>query len=185
MSILRKINFHTHWLFAFLSYFVTTELFSRTIENVCYNERDVIRGNIITGEIGKQMFIVNRGTLHVLGDDGRSVLATLRAGSYFGELSILNLGRYGNRRTASVRSLGYSDLFRLSKSDLWDVLKEYPAARRKLESLAYKKISDYRVSMPRDQRGKSGTHFHTRTKYDCFHVHRVHSYPFVTVLDLI
>ncbi|CAH8503989.1 unnamed protein product, partial [Dicrocoelium dendriticum] len=97
------------------------------------------------GEIGKQMFIVNRGTLHVLGDDNTTILAILRAGSYFGELSILNLGQYGNRRTASVRSLGYSDLFRLSKSDLWDVLKDYPKARRKLESHAYKKIHDYRV----------------------------------------
>ena len=35
----------------------------------------------------------------------------------------------GNRRTASVRSVGYSDLFVLSKTDMWDVLKDYPAAR--------------------------------------------------------
>ena len=35
----------------------------------------------------------------------------------------------GNRRTASVRSVGYSDLFVLSKKDMWDVLKDYPAAR--------------------------------------------------------
>ena len=30
----------------------------------------------------------------------------------------------GNRRTASVKSVGYSDLFVLSKKDMWDVLKE-------------------------------------------------------------
>ncbi|CAH8436843.1 unnamed protein product [Schistosoma turkestanicum] len=95
------------------------------------------------GEIGKQMYIVNRGKLHVLGDDGQTVLATLHAGSYFGELSILNLGNNGNRRTASVRSLGYSDLFCLSKSDLWKVLKEYPNARSKLEADAYRKINQY------------------------------------------
>ncbi|XP_018647501.1 putative cyclic nucleotide-gated ion channel [Schistosoma mansoni] len=95
------------------------------------------------GEIGKQMYIVNRGKLHVLGDDGHTVLATLHAGSYFGELSILNLGNNGNRRTASVRSLGYSDLFCLSKSDLWKVLKEYPNARSKLEADAYRKINQY------------------------------------------
>nr|CAH8824263.1 unnamed protein product [Trichobilharzia regenti] len=95
------------------------------------------------GEIGKQMYIVNRGKLHVLGDDGHTVLATLHAGSYFGELSILNLGNNGNRRTASVRSLGYSDLFCLSKSDLWEVLKEYPNARSKLEADAYKKMNQY------------------------------------------
>ncbi len=32
----------------------------------------------------------------------------------------------GNRRTASVRSVGYSDLFVLSKKDMWDVLKANP-----------------------------------------------------------
>ena len=67
------------------------------------------------------MYIVNRGRLEVVTDNGRAVLATLRPGSYFGEISILNMGGAGNRRTASVRSLGYSDLFCLSKNDLWEV----------------------------------------------------------------
>ncbi|XP_052704712.1 uncharacterized protein LOC128180618 [Crassostrea angulata] len=80
-------------------------------------------------EVGKEMYIVNRGRLHVVGDNGKTVLATLKSGSYFKEISILNMGTSGNRRTASVRSVGYSDLFRLSKQDLWDVLKGYPAAR--------------------------------------------------------
>lgn len=86
------------------------------------------------------MYIVNRGRLHVVGDNGKTVLATLKPGSYFGEISILNMGTSGNRRTASVRSVGYSDLFRLSKQDLWDVLKEYPAARVKLEAIAVKRL---------------------------------------------
>ena len=38
----------------------------------------------------------------------------------------------GNRRTANVRSVGYSDLFCLSKSDLWDALQEYPEGRKSL-----------------------------------------------------
>lgn len=67
------------------------------------------------GEIGKEMYIVNRGKLQVVTDNGKTVLATLRAGSYFGEISILNMGNAGNRRTASVRSVGYSDLFCLNK----------------------------------------------------------------------
>ena len=76
---------------------------------------------MLLGEVGKEMYIVNRGRLEVVTDNGRAVLATLRPGSYFGEISILNMGGAGNRRTASVRSLGYSDLFCLSKNDLWEV----------------------------------------------------------------
>ncbi|XP_045469967.1 cyclic nucleotide-gated channel rod photoreceptor subunit alpha isoform X1 [Harmonia axyridis] len=100
------------------------------------------------GEVGKEMYIVNRGRLQVVADNGRTVLATLKAGSYFGEISILNMGtagkNLGNRRTASVRSVGYSDLFVLSKKDMWDVLKEYPAARVRLEAIAVKRLEKYK-----------------------------------------
>ena len=42
------------------------------------------------------------------------------------QVSILNIAgnKTGNRRTANVRSVGYSDLFCLSKDDLWDALTE-------------------------------------------------------------
>ena len=50
----------------------------------------------------------------------------------------------GNRRTASVRSVGYSDLFVLSKKDMWDVLKEYPAARVRLEAIAARRLEKYK-----------------------------------------
>ncbi|KAK8741740.1 hypothetical protein OTU49_002368, partial [Cherax quadricarinatus] len=96
------------------------------------------------GEVGKEMYIVNRGKLHVVADNGKTMLATLKAGSYFGEISILNMGTAGNRRTASVRSVGYSDLFVLSKKDMWDVLKEYPAARVRLEAIAAKRLEKYK-----------------------------------------
>lgn len=99
---------------------------------------------LLSGEVGKEMYIVNRGKLQVVADDGKTVLATLRAGSYFGEISILNMGTAGNRRTASVRSVGYSDLFCLYKHDMWDVLKDYPAARVRLEAIAVKRLEKYK-----------------------------------------
>ena len=80
------------------------------------------------------MYIVKRGKLSVVGDDGKTVFATLGDGAVFGELSVLNItgNKTGNRRTANVRSVGYSDLFVLSKTDLWDVLQDYPDAKEML-----------------------------------------------------
>ncbi|XP_054163636.1 cyclic nucleotide-gated cation channel subunit A-like [Oppia nitens] len=86
------------------------------------------------GDVGKEMYIVKRGRLAVVADDGITSLANLTDGATFGELAILNISgvRTGNRRTANVRSVGYSDLFCLSKQDLWDVLEDYPEARAAL-----------------------------------------------------
>lgn len=55
----------------------------------------VIIDFLFSGEVGKEMYIVNRGRLQVVADNGRTVLATLKAGSYFGEISILNMGTAG------------------------------------------------------------------------------------------
>lgn len=110
-------------------------------------------------EVGHEMYIVSRGTLEVVAEveqdsiaanaapketkKGSSlvVVATLKAGSYFGEISVLNVGSAGNKRTASVRSVGYSDLFCLNKEDLWDVLKNYPAAERRIRARAEERLS--------------------------------------------
>ncbi|ESN90199.1 hypothetical protein HELRODRAFT_90895, partial [Helobdella robusta] len=86
------------------------------------------------GDIGKELYIIKNGKLQVVGDDESTVYATLGEGTVFGEISVLNIAgnKNGNRRTANIRSLGYSDLFVLSKEELWQSLEEYPDARSML-----------------------------------------------------
>ena len=46
------------------------------------------------------MFFISQGTVEVMSDDEKSVVATLSEGEFFGEISVV----YGRRlRTASVR----------------------------------------------------------------------------------
>uniref|UniRef100_A0A3B4V1B3 Cyclic nucleotide gated channel subunit alpha 1 n=1 Tax=Seriola dumerili TaxID=41447 RepID=A0A3B4V1B3_SERDU len=87
------------------------------------------------GDIGREMYIIKEGKLAVVADDGVTQFVVLSDGSYFGEISILAIkgSKAGNRRTANIRSIGYSDLFCLSKDDLMEALKEYPDAKALLE----------------------------------------------------
>ncbi|XP_044781548.2 cyclic nucleotide-gated cation channel alpha-3 isoform X3 [Bubalus bubalis] len=87
------------------------------------------------GDIGREMYIIKEGKLAVVAEDGITQFVVLGDGSYFGEISILNIkgSKSGNRRTANIRSIGYSDLFCLSKDDLMEALTEYPEAKKALE----------------------------------------------------
>lgn len=102
-------------------------------------------------EVGLEMYIVSRGILEVVTDDSKAVVATLRAGSYFGEISVLNVGHAGNKRTASVRSVGYSDLFCLNKQDLWDVLKNHPNAEARIRARAEERLSKLDSNSPKKE----------------------------------
>ena len=78
------------------------------------------------------MYFIKMGTLQVVSPDCTQVYANLKAGAAFGEISILDIpgNKNGNKRTANIRSLGFSHVFELSKSDLWAAINEYPLAKK-------------------------------------------------------
>ncbi|XP_015672778.1 cyclic nucleotide-gated cation channel alpha-4 [Protobothrops mucrosquamatus] len=88
------------------------------------------------GDIGREMYFIREGQLAVVADDGVTQYAVLGEGLYFGEISIISIkgNQSGNRRTANIKSIGYSDLFCLSKEDLKEVLAEFPNAKAVMEA---------------------------------------------------
>ncbi|XP_078068139.1 cyclic nucleotide-gated channel beta-1-like [Mustelus asterias] len=93
------------------------------------------------GEIGREMYIIKAGEVQVVGGpDGKTVFVTLRAGSVFGEISLLSVGG-GNRRTANVAAHGFANLFILDKKDLSDILIHYPDSQKLLRKKAKKLLT--------------------------------------------
>jgi len=93
------------------------------------------------GEVGKEMYIVKVGQLDVIA--GKALVATLTEGGFFGELSLLDVSRTpgGNRRRASVVSRGYSELFLLTKQDLWVSLEEFPETKKRLVAAGRERLN--------------------------------------------
>uniref|UniRef100_A0A3B4XN68 Cyclic nucleotide gated channel subunit beta 1b n=1 Tax=Seriola lalandi dorsalis TaxID=1841481 RepID=A0A3B4XN68_SERLL len=91
------------------------------------------------GEVGREMYIIKAGEVQVVGGpDGKTVFVTLRAGSVFGEISLLAVGG-GNRRTANVIAHGFANLFILDKKDLNEILVHYPESKKLLRKKARSK----------------------------------------------
>uniref|UniRef100_A0A3Q1GNB2 Cyclic nucleotide-gated cation channel beta-1-like n=1 Tax=Acanthochromis polyacanthus TaxID=80966 RepID=A0A3Q1GNB2_9TELE len=103
------------------------------------------------GEVGREMYIIKAGEVQVVGGpDGKTVFVTLRAGSVFGEISLLAVGG-GNRRTANVIAHGFANLFILDKKDLNEILVHYPESKKLLRKKARKMLNKGKKPEPKGE----------------------------------
>ncbi len=75
-------------------------------------------------ELGDSMYIIHSGGCDIVLEGGeRKVVATLKEGDFFGEMSLLT----GERRTATVVAKGDTEVFMIDKKSFADILKAHPA----------------------------------------------------------
>lgn len=87
------------------------------------------------GEIGESMFFIASGEVDVLGADGKTPVATLTEGNFFGEIALLERCPRG----ADVKATGYCDLYTLDKSALDEVIRLYPDFGHHIREMAEKR----------------------------------------------
>jgi CRP-like cAMP-binding protein len=97
------------------------------------------------GEIGHNLYFINKGTVNVIQEEDSKILATLHEGSFFGEAALLS----DEPRNASIRTNDFCELFTLDKHKFQDVLRKFPdfAHEIELERIARDKSARKLVSI--------------------------------------
>ena len=95
-------------------------------------------GDIILqeGDTGRHMYFISRGTVDVLAADG--AVATLSDGDFFGELALL----HQQRRKATVRAVGYCDLYALDQEAFDRTLELYPDFAREIRRISEERSTE-------------------------------------------
>lgn len=98
------------------------------------------------GEMGDAMYFISRGAVEVLVGPDEEVVNTLEEGDFFGELSLIS----GEPRSASVRAVGYCDVYSLSRKAFERALKAHPRAADRITRIAKARLEadDARSTVP-------------------------------------
>lgn len=87
------------------------------------------------GEVGNEIYFISHGQVEVISSEEKKFHATLEEGEYFGDLSLL----LGEKRTASVRTTTYCEVFVLSGEDFNRIKNEYNAFKDVLKKASAEK----------------------------------------------
>ena len=97
-------------------------------------------------DIGHEMYFIIRGKLEVITNE--KVLTVLTDGDFFGEIALFTDRK---RRTATVKSVYYSDLYRLDRELFQEVLKRYPKIAGHIKKIADERISENKDIFSKDE----------------------------------
>ncbi len=108
-------------LFSKLSDRDVSQISDQCVRRECKRDQVIL----IEEELGQILFIILRGTVKIkrTNEEGREVIITiLKAGDFFGELSLLD----GKGRSATVVAMQDSELLTLRRSEFLLLLEKYP-----------------------------------------------------------
>ena len=88
------------------------------------------------GEQGNEMYFIIRGKLQIFLN--KKVVSTLTDGDFFGEIALFT----DQKRTATVKSISYSDLYRLDKELFEEVLRRYPKIANHIRKIAEERMTE-------------------------------------------
>lgn len=115
---------------------------------LCMRQLVFCAGDIIihAGDMGSEMFFLERGTVRVMSPDHKTIYATLsQRGSFFGETCLF----LKKPRSTSVCAQTFSDVFQLGKDDLFNELERRDIDLAKMRSLFFG------IHQENDQRNKA------------------------------
>ncbi|WP_293082765.1 ion transporter [Okeania sp. SIO3B5] len=84
------------------------------------------------GHWGHEMYFIKRGLVQAFSEKTGTIYRNMSAGTFFGEIALV----YEQRRTASIITLTYCELFILEKDDFKKVLENYPDFAANVKNIA-------------------------------------------------
>lgn len=128
-NVLRKVP-----LFEAASDSFLRELVLHLSPQVCIPGETIVR----RGQIGNQLYFINKGTVEVFAPDDRAVIATLSDGDFFGEMALLSR----QPRANTVVAIDYCNLYTLEREKFDQVLEDFPHIAAEVRRIAERRRSE-------------------------------------------
>lgn len=90
------------------------------------------------GEKGSALYILSSGQVDVVSEDESTVFATLREGSFVGEMALV----LDMPRTATVKTREYCDVYTLEKKDFDKILEKYPDFAKHIQKITQDRMNN-------------------------------------------